>query len=130
MPPREPSTSRDPSHRAPPGRPRLDLFGSVATGAFRDDASDLDFVVAFADTTPGTYADRYLAFAEALEALFGRPVVLLTELAFRNPIFRREVDATRQTAMPMTTVVTSGCLRRPCLPSDPAVHRGHGLGWV
>jgi hypothetical protein len=56
----------------------------------------LDFVVAFADTTPGTYADRYLDLAEALEALFGRKVDLLTERAIRNPYFRREVDATRQ----------------------------------
>jgi hypothetical protein len=74
---------------------RLDVFGSAATGAFRD-GSDLDFVATFSDTTPGTYADRYLDFAEALEALFGRKVDLLTERAIRNPYFRRSVDATRQ----------------------------------
>jgi uncharacterized protein len=77
------------------GVARLDVFGSAATGACRND-SDLDFVVAFADTTQGTYADRYLDLAEALEALFGRKVDLLTERAIRNPYFRREVDATRQ----------------------------------
>jgi predicted nucleotidyltransferase len=77
------------------GVARLDVFGSAATGAFRD-GSDLDFVVAFADTTPGTYADRYLDLAESLEALFGRNVDLLTERAIRNPSFRRQVNATRR----------------------------------
>jgi len=77
------------------GVARLDLFGSAATGAFGAD-SDLDFVAAFADTSPGTYADRYLDLAEALEALFGRRVDLLTERAIRNPYFRRQVDATRR----------------------------------
>ncbi len=75
---------------------RLDLFGSAATGAFRDETSDLDFVVAFVDPRPGTYADRYFALAEALEALFGRQVDLVTERSIRNPYFRRAVEETRQ----------------------------------
>lgn len=75
---------------------RLDLFDSAATGAFHDDTSDLDFVVSLADTSPGTYADRYLDFAEALEGLFGRPVDLITEPSIRNPYFRRAVEETRQ----------------------------------
>ena len=74
---------------------RLDLFGSAATGNFDTTTSDLDFIVTFADTTAG-YADRYLAFAEALEAMFGRRVDLLTERAIRNPIFRRSVERTRE----------------------------------
>ena len=75
---------------------RLDLFGSAAKGSFLSGSSDLDFVVRFADRTPGTYVDRYLDFAEALEDLFDRHVDLLTEAAIRNPYFRREVEATRQ----------------------------------
>jgi predicted nucleotidyltransferase len=75
---------------------RLDLFGSAATGAFGDD-SDLDFVAAFADTRVPGYADRFLRFAEALEALFGRDVDLLTERSIENPYFRRAVDASRRT---------------------------------
>ena len=74
----------------------LDLFGSATTGAFRDEASDLDFVVSFADTRPGTYADRYLALAEGLEGVFGRRVDLITERAIRNPYFRQSVEATRR----------------------------------
>lgn len=75
---------------------RLDLFGSAADGTFDEATSDLDFAVDFADRSPG-YADRYLAFAEELEALFGRRVDLLTERAIRSPLFRGSVDASRQT---------------------------------
>lgn len=76
---------------------RLYLFGSAATGHFRPASSDLDFIVEMTDRQPsGEYADRYLAFAEALERLFGRPVDLISEPSIRNPYFRREVEATRR----------------------------------
>lgn len=76
---------------------RLYLFGSAAAGRFRPLSSDLDFIVEMADREPtAAYADRYLAFAEELERLFGRPVDLITEQSIRNPYFRREVEATRQ----------------------------------
>jgi len=75
---------------------RLDLFGSAATGAFDATTSDLDFIATFADTEKPGYARRYLRFAEALEALFGRPVDLLTERSIRNPYFREAIEATRQ----------------------------------
>jgi predicted nucleotidyltransferase len=75
---------------------RLDLFGSAATGAFDATTSDLDFVVTFADTRSPGYADRYLGFAEALEALLGRPVDVVTERSIQNPYFRRAVEASRQ----------------------------------
>ena len=76
---------------------RLYLFGSAAAGRFRPPSSDLDFIVEMADRRPNAaYADRYLAFAEELERLFGRPVDLITEQSIRNPYFRREVEATRQ----------------------------------
>lgn len=79
------------------GVERLYLFGSAATGRFRPPSSDLDFIVEMADRQPNaTYADRYLAFAEELERLFGRPVDLITEQSIRNPYFRHEVEATRQ----------------------------------
>jgi uncharacterized protein len=75
---------------------RLDLFGSAATGSFDPGTSDLDFVATFADTQVPGYADRYLGFAEALEALFSRPVDVLTERMIQKPYFRQAVDATRQ----------------------------------
>lgn len=75
---------------------RLEVFGSAARGDFDPAKSDFDFVVSFADRSPGTYADRFLDFADALERLLGRKVDLQTERSIRNPYFRREVDAVRQ----------------------------------
>lgn len=74
---------------------KLEIFGSAATGAFKEATSDLDFIAEFADHSAG-YADRYLDFADALEALFGRPVDLLTERSIRNPYFRKSVNASRE----------------------------------
>src|SRR5215218_4450999 len=75
---------------------RLELFGSAATGTFDAATSDLDFVATCADTRSPDYADRYLGFAEALEALFGRSVDVITERSIRNPYFRQAVEASRQ----------------------------------
>jgi predicted nucleotidyltransferase len=75
---------------------RLEIFGSAARDDFDPVKSDFDFIVSFADTSPGTYADRYFDFAAAIEKLLGRRIDLLTERCIRNPYFRREVDAARQ----------------------------------
>jgi predicted nucleotidyltransferase len=76
---------------------RLDLFGSASRGTFQHDASDLDFIVAFEGAGERGYDTRYYEFAEALEALFGRRVDLLTERMIGNPYFRQEVQQTRET---------------------------------
>jgi uncharacterized protein len=76
---------------------KLDLFGSAARGDFSPAASDLDFVALFADRTNPNYVDRYLDFANALEAIFGRHVDLVTERSIRGPFFRRSVDLDRET---------------------------------
>ena len=78
---------------------RPDLFGSAPTGAFDVETSDLDFVAIFADTQLPRYADHYVGFAEALEALFGRPVDVVTERSIQNPYYRhyrRAVETSRQ----------------------------------
>lgn len=74
---------------------QLDVFGSAASGNFKAATSDVDFIASFSDTGPG-YADRFLGFAEAIEMVFGRKVDLLTEAMIQNPIFRREIESTRQ----------------------------------
>lgn len=77
------------------GVARLDVFGSATTDDWQPARSDLDFVVVFRPQ-PGTgLADRYLGLAEDLEALFQRPVDLITERSIRNPYFKRNVEATR-----------------------------------
>ncbi|CAN5195342.1 hypothetical protein BH09GEM1_BH09GEM1_39950 [soil metagenome] len=73
----------------------LDLFGSGTTEEWRAADSDLDFVVTFRADANQRIADRYLGLAEDLEALFGRPVDLITPASIRNPYFRAQVDSTR-----------------------------------
>jgi predicted nucleotidyltransferase len=75
---------------------RLEVFGSAARDDFDPAKSDIDFIVSFADKTPGTYADRYFDFAAAIEEVLGRRIDLLTERSIRNPYFQREVQAARQ----------------------------------
>jgi uncharacterized protein len=75
---------------------RLDLFGSAADGRFDEATSDLDFVADFADTDVPGYAFRFIDFAEALEALFGRRVDVVTERSIKRPRFRASVAAQRQ----------------------------------
>lgn len=70
---------------------KLELFGSRAKGTARPD-SDVDLLVTFAPgATPGL---EFFAFADDLEALFGRRVDLLTRPRVErddNPIFRQAV---------------------------------------
>lgn len=78
------------------GVERLELFGSAARGEFNPPCSDLDFIVQMQGRHEPGYARRFYEFAEALEALYGRPVDLLTELMIKNPYFKAEVDKDRR----------------------------------
>lgn len=71
---------------------RLEVFGSAATGAFRAEDSDLDFLVEFGDVARPGYADRYFGLLESLEQLFGRPVDLVVASAIKNPFFQESVE--------------------------------------
>jgi uncharacterized protein len=73
----------------------LEVFGSAATGAFRAGESDIDFIVDFADTSPGI-ANRYLDFATALERLLGFPVEIMFAGPIANPYLRQTIDASRE----------------------------------
>lgn len=61
------------------GARRLNVFGSAVRRDFDPAASDLDFLVEFDDLPPAKHADACFALKENLEALFGRPVDLITE---------------------------------------------------
>ena len=77
------------------GVSRLEVFGSAATGAFQDAGSDLDFLVEFEPPVGPGIADRFFGLLESLQALFGRPVDLVTSPEIKNPYFRESVDKTR-----------------------------------
>jgi len=78
------------------GARRLDAFGSTVRGDFNPDSSDLDFVVEFDDLQPAGYARAYFALKEGLEALFGRPVDLITSSSLINPYFVQRVAQERR----------------------------------
>ena len=68
---------------------RLELFGSGTRSA---SPRDLDFLVDLGDRPPAEYAAAYFALREALEALFSRPVDLVTPPALANRYFRERVE--------------------------------------
>lgn len=74
---------------------RLDVFGS-AVRDFNPGSSDLDFLVEFEPIAPVAYAQAYFSFKEALEALFERPVDLVTSASLDNPYFRASLAASSQ----------------------------------
>lgn len=76
------------------GVQKLGVFGSAVNGTFHDD-SDFDFVIEFDDYGPGI-SRRFIDFANALEAMFKRPVDLVFESKLTNPYFRRSVLATME----------------------------------
>lgn len=78
------------------GVERLEVSGSAAKGTFDPATSDLDFIARFRDPLEPGYCDRFCGFADAAEALMGRPVDLLTERMIRNPYFPEDVDAVRR----------------------------------
>ena len=78
------------------GVERLELFGSAARGEFDPARSDLDFIVQMKGRREPGYARCFYEFAEAIEALYGRRVDLLTELMIKNPYFKAEVEKERR----------------------------------
>ena len=79
------------------GVEKLELFGSAARGEFDPGHSDLDFIVRMKGRREPGYARRFCDFADALEALYGRPVDLLTEPMIKNQHFKAEVQKDRTT---------------------------------
>jgi predicted nucleotidyltransferase len=68
---------------------RLELFGSATRSA---SPRDLDFLVDLGDRPPAEYSTAYFALYEALEALFSRPIDLLTPANLSNPYFKQRVE--------------------------------------
>jgi len=75
---------------------RLDLFGSAVRGLFDPARSDLDLLVEFGDLPPGEYAEAYFGLREALEALFGRSIDLVTPNMLANPYLKASIEANRE----------------------------------
>ena len=76
---------------------RLNVFGSATRADFDATVSDFDFLVEFEPIAPIDYAQAYFSLKEALEALFHRPVDLVTSTSVNNPYFRASLAASEQT---------------------------------
>lgn len=79
------------------GVARLEVFGSVTTGAFDSERSDIDFLVTYPDHYDyGPWLSRYQELSERLEELLDRKVDLVMTGGFRNPYFIRAVEESRR----------------------------------
>ncbi|MEO8275818.1 MAG: nucleotidyltransferase domain-containing protein [Thermoanaerobaculia bacterium] len=74
---------------------RLEAFGSAVGGGFDAATSDVDFLVELEPPAGVGYADAYFGFKESLEALFERPVDLVSLSALRNPYFLAGIAPSR-----------------------------------
>lgn len=74
---------------------KLDLFGSAASGAFREETSDLDFLVEFQPMSPSELVVHFFDLKRELESLFHRRVDLVEPRAIRNPYFREGIERAR-----------------------------------
>ncbi len=71
----------------------LAVFGSATTDRFSVN-SDLDFLVTFQDTLNARQKSAaFFGLKQDLEALFERPVDLVTKASLTNPYFRQSVMA-------------------------------------
>jgi len=76
---------------------RLEVFGSAARGDdFDPEISDVDFLVEFDAPDLEGFARAYFDFEDALQAIVGREVDLVSRSAIRNPYFLADVEKTRE----------------------------------
>lgn len=77
------------------GVAKLALFGSATRGDFDPARSDVDFLLEFEDYGAGV-SNRFIDFADGLEALLGRDIDLMFESVVEDPDLLREVLATQE----------------------------------
>lgn len=74
---------------------RLEVFGSAVDATFDPQHSDYDFIARFVPAPDMSLGRRFLGFGDALEAMLGRKVDLMTDHEIENPFLRAAVNATR-----------------------------------
>lgn len=81
---------------------KLEVFGSAATGDFRTESSDIDFLIEF-EKDAGMSFGAMFGFQQAAAELLGREVDLVLNTRFRNPYFQEAVDESRETLYESTS---------------------------
>lgn len=74
----------------------LEVFGSAATGDWKPESSDLDFLVDFFPVSAEEIAPPYFRLLHDLEDLFHRKIDLVMTRAIRNPYFLQGVNRNRR----------------------------------
>jgi uncharacterized protein len=76
---------------------RLETFGSAARGTdFVAERSDIDILVFYDPTKRTPSLDEFFGLQEALAALFGRKVDLITAGSVQNPYVRAGIERDKQ----------------------------------
>ena len=78
------------------GVTRLEVFGSAARDDFDESRSDIDFLVELPFNPQASPLDDYFGLKDELEAMFGRPVDLVSIGSVSNPYVRASIDRDRQ----------------------------------
>jgi len=78
------------------GVAQLHVFGSALTARFDPARSDVDVLVSLLPAPPLAQGEALLGLWDALEALLGRRVDLLTPNALHNPVFISEIERTKK----------------------------------
>ena len=73
----------------------LYAFGSATTDEFDEDTSDIDLLIEIDENDPLERGEKLMAIWDKLEEFFQRKVDLLTNSSIKNPVLRKNIDATK-----------------------------------
>lgn len=73
----------------------LYAFGSATTDQFDVNTSDIDLLIEIEENDPLERGEKLLAIWDKLEEFFQRKVDLLTQTSVKNPVLRKNIEATK-----------------------------------
>ncbi|NJY61887.1 DNA polymerase subunit beta [Salinimicrobium sp. CDJ15-81-2] len=73
----------------------LCAFGSATTDHFDEASSDIDLLIEIEENDPLKRGEKLLAIWDKLEEFFQRKVDLLTESSIKNPVLKKNIDASK-----------------------------------
>jgi predicted nucleotidyltransferase len=74
---------------------RLYAFGSSVKGNFNEASSDIDLLIEIDHNDPIKRGENLLNIWDEFEQFFQRKVDLLTESSIKNPVLKKNIDATK-----------------------------------
>lgn len=75
---------------------KLYAFGSVISGHFNPETSDIDLIAELETMPPIEKGENLMNLWTELEELFTRRIDLLTDQPIRNPFLRKNMEQTKQ----------------------------------